>query len=51
MCKLKNILKPKNILLCEKEFKKIYKSSIKKEHYININQYMSLLKKNENKNN
>ena len=55
MTHLKQILKLRNPELLNKDFKKIFSKTIKKEHYINIQQYIALNKKKniiekENKN-
>mgnify|MGYP001449834239 CR=1 FL=1 len=53
MTHLRKILKLRNTKLLEKDFQKILSTTIKKEHYINIQQYMALNKnkhKNENEN-
>tara|TARA_B100001248_G_C27348680_1_gene440135 strand:- start:323 stop:496 length:174 start_codon:yes stop_codon:yes gene_type:complete len=44
MTHLKQILKLRNPELLNKDFKKIFSKTIKKEHYINIQQYMALNK-------
>lgn len=53
MAHLKKIFKLRNTKLLDYDFKKILSTTIKKEHYINIQQYIALNKNKqriENKN-
>ena len=45
MAHLKKILKLRSTKLLDQDFKKILSTTIKKEHYINIQQYIALNKK------
>ena len=44
MAHIKKVLKLRNTKLLDYDFKKILEKTIKKEHYINIQQYIALNK-------
>jgi hypothetical protein len=54
MTRIKKILEPKKIVILDDFFKKLLNKTIKKEHYINVQQYIAYNKykiyNKENKN-